>query len=1371
MVTLLVVSLLLLVVLSFSVFVRMELRQVANRQDLLVARSNARLGANIAIAALQFQAGPDTRVTAPISDPAGTAAPNQLLFGQVVDAAPYVPDGAGGLTFNSTYAQILGYLVSQDPGVTFDPSTYFPFDSMGDPTDGNALLVGPGSTSTLQDDNGDGVPDGFVAAPYVDIPASNGAFSWWVSDEGMKAQINIVDTVDDVPNTVLDADAKDRARVVTTQRSGSEALMANYDPGIALHDAILERALNPEHINLVELPDGSVLDPENAVASFHDVTLQSLGLPTNTKRGGLKRDLTAVIRETEDNAGVIPTFDDSGASDTWNNWTQLLSFQEDRVGTWRDETVALSAVGAKPLWMKDRHWNGLQAFTLRADQANDGFRDRVFPPMTDMHWQWDLGGATWRQVVSWATYRERIGLGASAYPKRRWQENMAVAPVIANVSLSYYATVDWPEAAFHQIPMVALWNPYNIPIEMDPGRPWTVTVEMDSEDWVRRKLRFKVRHPKWSAPNESRYSHIVPKDELWTPPFTFSADSEEGSGLRQDYEFQLRSATGGMDVTIPPGEVLMFAMHEHLEIPLNGSGRVLQQAELRAGLAPDGMYSFYHKENFQDRIFVDRKAYVGGSRVFDNRSNGVADINEHNYKTYDHAAGGYNEWHQTLTRRRSNRDSFWRTVDTLPYPFPMDPYELAQVSDSDGDGDIDLDDTSLLVKIPDPADLDISINRNGLNGWEILEVGMETGRPAQEGANWRNFRFQLYESGSADWPMIDVMHPNMAVPSAIHFARTDDSEDTSGADRIPPVWEPMGFPADDEPFTPATPGFPTYGMSFGLRLPDHSYEFNETTGTSAALSAPIRWLVDFNPLFPFPNRDPASRMQSAGGWRFNKRGFRSAPMYVGGFYMGDNRYADLSWATPNDRNMFMGHSDDTMPDYSLGEIPKAVIIELPESSNDLVSAASLAHAPLVSTHHILHPDDARALPGPSRGSRGNKEAVNYTIAYCSGHSGFAQPTFAIGNSESHFMVASDRAEQSFYPHPSVPTPTEPIPYLASRSPDSMSNGSPTYLAMYDYSWVYNEALWDDFFFTSDANTRLQWAPDYTSDDRDFTRSAERTLINGAFNINSTSVPAWATLLMSMMQVDPGSGGDDLELSAAFSRFLEPFSPPFETGFDAYDSKSAYLGYRRLTADDIWDDQGTPDALDDDTGLAVEIVRQIEERGPFLSMSDFVNRGLETAPVSGTDPEHWRQGALQRAIANAGLNEDMGDDSDPDSWVDASFYDPGRPDQFFEVYPENTDGPRNLGSSGTLMQSDLLSRIGSVLQPRSDTFKIRAKGILGSTDDPAAKAWCEVTVQRISDYVDPTNDSGELPQNLSPSNVAFGRQFKIISFRWLLEEEI
>ena len=51
----------------------------------------------------------------------------------------------------------------------------------------------------------------------------------------------------------------------------------------------------------------------------------------------------------------------------------------------------------------------------------------------------------------------------------------------------------------------------------------------------------------------------------------------------------------------------------------------------------------------------------------------------------------------------------------------------------------------------------------------------------------------------------------------------------------------------------------------------------------------------------------------------------------------------------------------------------------------------------------------------------------------------------------------------------------------------------------------------------------------------------------------------------------------------------------------------------------------------------------------------------------------------------------------------------------------------------------------------------------------ARAYCEAVVQRIPEYLDPADSADALPA--LPSNILFGRQFKIISFRWLTPAEI
>ena len=75
--------------------------------------------------------------------------------------------------------------------------------------------------------------------------------------------------------------------------------------------------------------------------------------------------------------------------------------------------------------------------------------------------------------------------------------------------------------------------------------------------------------------------------------------------------------------------------------------------------------------------------------------------------------------------------------------------------------------------------------------------------------------------------------------------------------------------------------------------------------------------------------------------------------------------------------------------------------------------------------------------------------------------------------------------------------------------------------------------------------------------------------------------------------------------------------------------------------------------------------------------------------------------------------------------------------------------------------------------RGDTFKIRAYGEATSTDGNTvtASAWCEAVIQRLPEFVDPTNVPETAIASATNINQTFGRRFNIVSFRWLSKEEI
>jgi hypothetical protein len=128
------------------------------------------------------------------------------------------------------------------------------------------------------------------------------------------------------------------------------------------------------------------------------------------------------------------------------------------------------------------------------------------------------------------------------------------------------------------------------------------------------------------------------------------------------------------------------------------------------------------------------------------------------------------------------------------------------------------------------------------------------------------------------------------------------------------------------------------------------------------------------------------------------------------------------------------------------------------------------------------------------------------------------------------------------------------------------------------------------------------------------------------------------------------------------------------------------------------------------------------------------------------------GAIQSAIDASGFNR---------KFTYGSF------DKSLFPNPENILTP-NTGTNtpGWLSQADVLTALAPSITPRSDTFIIRT---LGEAKDSAGKviatARLEAVVQRVPDWIDPTDDAALPPSELSSSqNKTFGRRFEVISVR-------
>ena len=355
--------------------------------------------------------------------------------------------------------------------------------------------------------------------------------------------------------------------------------------------------------------------------------------------------------------------------------------------------------------------------------------------------------------------------------------------------------------------------------------------------------------------------------------------------------------------------------------------------------------------------------------------------------------------------------------------------------------------------------------------------------------------------------------------------------------------------------------------------------------------------------------------------------------------------------------------------------------------------------------------------------------------------------------------------------------------------------------IFDMAYETNYFLWDKYFLSSvpisgpsatwnndkwDSNTPLPNSRmvlntfDPSSNNRpdltNYHKAANSLMIQGGFNVNSTSKLAWEALLRSFNGVKlPSRNGSNFSAN--------PFSSLLISEKGAGSAASAnedllWAGYRDLTDQEI-------------TLLAEKIVVQVKKRAPFIGVADFVNRRLDTP--DGEDDEIEFFGALQAAINNSGINDRL-DSSSPsdfnlptakeaeDNYTYGAEYwgGPTRTPHAqtygsFEYQANGESQPVRLskaeGAPGYLTQNDILQQVGSVLTARSDTFTIRAYGESLSTDGKVmAKAWCEATVQRIPEPINPDTTQAALNPIAGVENDP-GRRFIITSFRWLQRNEL
>ncbi|MDF3057117.1 MAG: hypothetical protein K0R17_1332 [Rariglobus sp.] len=387
------------------------------------------------------------------------------------------------------------------------------------------------------------------------------------------------------------------------------------------------------------------------------------------------------------------------------------------------------------------------------------------------------------------------------------------------------------------------------------------------------------------------------------------------------------------------------------------------------------------------------------------------------------------------------------------------------------------------------------------------------------------------------------------------------------------------------------------------------------------------------------------------------------------------------------------------------------------------------------------------------------------------------PAYAVGNSLADYRL------------PNFSQISTSAGRFSSEPPDTHSAAA-RQRYYYDNSWLLNRALWDRYFFSTVPAAPLPALPanprhivrDTTKVLRDPDQAAAALLLDGAFNINSTSEQAWRAILGGVNQlvydpVTPANPGT--ALGAALTRFSRPTGgsnvPSGTTPILGPDLADLWQGYRVLSEHQI-------------AQLARNIVAEIRARGPFVSLADFVNRRLVDNPATSEDERI--KGALQAAIdatvlTSAAPSAFASNDAAPGTYWSVATpianLGPGPGNALYYSQPAARGGAVSRPTAAYqkfaafapkfLTQADVLSAVGASLSARSDTFLVRTYGevINPVTNETTGRAWCEAVVQRTPDYVE-TADAAESPPT-TPANIRFGRRFQIVSFRWLSPSDI
>ncbi len=1457
-----------------------------------IARANARMALAIAIGHLQEAMGPDQRVSATAdilnNDAPGGVGQQGVVEGRekwlgvwrntrTVNGIDYPvigkrPDDDSG---NAPYelAGVYSDLRSTDStlqGGAWKTEMHLSWLVSGNEPD--ALAEGSvemeelvsARNSVLDPSTGSTIPA--VSVPKVSV--EDGNYAYWISEENQKAPIHltyrdpsasgIADFPHEQTNRVAHLSAAPTVDVSAIRGADGSQPFSDF-PELSPESGNLEQDVRDVRklvtVNTASLAGNN--QGNSRIEDFiHDVSVHSQGMAIDPVLGSLKKDLTPLV-----SSGNLQNSVDFRAP---SESVALQNFSSDF-----PIIPGFRHGFSGPKFGSLRHWaqmatpHGQPITAETAPIANAG---STIALRDNTGWSWSIEGnedlPQWRAGHDGSADTRHLSDGAFTNDAEWASSGAKFHPVMTDARWHYFVTPNFtpppgsasgfvPGLRFHMVPRVALWNPYNRPMQVpdmlvmmpNPFIQNTMLSELvfpeSMRDRVRDAIEPRLGRDADGKDNPSITATVLPGTRdfkmldlisKWRsrPSDEIGLDGTNAGRTGRTAKLELRtsstqnrgagdrgSADFPQDGLVPPTRWLAFVLEAQTLAPgqnavyspvssglrpISAAGAVgtsveyninnVLQNRLSAAVPQSEKNSFYHTYNAEyfgisyDTRRNTSPEYAQRDRLGNSRNNGNSLLTRNQARTDNWVTSGFGQNRATslfvpytylaaLTNFNFNEALEVTINGTSDENFPFMLKGINGSSSASVDTIVGTTSRSASTNFPT---LQVMLHGNGgIVGTAVTRDAFTAGSSSTVGIANNSFRqFETLDIDNLRTPVSQVIGTKMLwLDESVNEGRGStpfrsvlwSSPDSPAS----PVYKAFNSaPIADWNLragmiarSPSSPSG-TINTNFGAGV-----RFNQGAGrasSAAYLRTNGAWALQVSPINPFDSGVQTPQLSSVNGLE--------------------------------SKNPFVAAGDPG----SRGDV---VLFDIPDPEVGVLSLADFRHAPLSQrSHHpsyiignskadIHSPRNNTAVAGWASTSAANAERF---LANVLGNGNTGSGSVGPANVMPSKGFNEDRISfVSAYSH--IYSKDASGSDMTFTSADGRRRPATEEIPYFDIAYETNQNLWDQFFvsgiptrgqgsssfvwnttapslnqrhvFNTDSETKaeeverqlnagrqgLEWA---------FWNAAEVIKVEGQFNVNSTSVNAWRSFLGSNKQFavelsDNTSVGQGI---GKYSRFYKP--------------RTTLAGEASLLSGTGWNSSRLITDQEIDV-LAQFIVEEVKERGPFLSLADFINRRLD----DGTNP-HSRLGAVDSAIEKAQLNNGLENELgvvgvDP---TDANHPDNNSFTNNRDVDQTSLASSRAFGFPGFLMQSDILSSIAPSLSVRGESFVIRTYGDSIENGVVRARAYLEAVIVRTPEYVDNENQpadaallvnyaNGELiTGDLNEINRKFGRKFVVKTTRWL-----